>query len=257
MRKFIFIFLLLLFPSVCFGGSSILCNESDEWYDIADKAVLTIPDSNWSVGVYYKLDDNSGVAFQYPISSGAFGAANSWNLALCEDGWVSGGGWVPGAWAWLANDGTDDATIAAETVQGGDGVWRLIVVQRSGNTVSIHYCVPGSACTTEGITSDVTALDAVDTGNWNICRRTDADADRYWGGNILMWYKADKAFSTDELAEIAINPTVYEADYVAGAFFMSAGANEIDFKDGSTATANNTPGDSSDGPAMYFGGSSN
>ena len=155
-------------------------NEVDQYYTIADAAELILQDGAWSVGIWTYVVNNTGTNFQYLISNKMVGNNDSINIWLQEED--SSG--TPNTWCTrvVDGDGTDSDILFSATATGADSTWRLIIVQRntSDNEIQLWHCEVGAAATKEASAAD-TNFDAINGDDWDIGRRADADADRYYG----------------------------------------------------------------------------
>lgn len=173
-------------------------DEVDDYFSIADPAELTLQDGDWAVGVWTYVTDNPGEAMQYLLSNNDYSVNNSINLWLVE---VGGGG---NAGAWQLNiedgDGTNPGVVTTSSNPGGDSKWRLIVVQRdvSVNEIQIWFCESGGTPSKEASVAD-TNFGAVDGGDWNIGRRVDGSADRYYGGTAAEIFKMNDCLTQAEI----------------------------------------------------------
>lgn len=162
-------------------------DEINDYYTIADDPSLTLPNSDWCVGTWTRVDDMSGAAFQYLISTGGYGVNPSINIYLDEFG--------SGKW-WLNVNGTEISTTSVYT---GDGVDRLLICQRRSGTLEIIVCDAFGSAVQEASGSLSAASDA---GVWNIGRRTDGNVDRYYGGDAGEFFKGDFSLSLDEVTAL-------------------------------------------------------
>jgi len=263
MRKILLITIFnILLATNCLAGGSILFNETDEYYTITDAADLTLPNADWTIGVYTKVNDNSGTAFQYLLSNGGFAAVNSFNLFMGE----SGQGANTGCWAFVFRDGDDGSgrnldcdIVGTIPKHGADGLWRLVLIQRVTGSSEVQmwqYDEGDSIAVDVGSVSDAN-LSTVNGGDWNIGRRTDGNADRYYGNLAGYVFKGDRSFTAAEITELGTNPFKHIADMDIFVPLWNAGANEQDLTgNGHTITQNNAPGDSADGPPVNFSGGS-
>lgn len=165
-------------------------NNSTKYITIGDTADLTLPDSDWAVGVWTRVDDNSGSAFQYLLSSGTIFAANSFHLYLHESG-IDAGRWQ------LAVNG--DGARRSSSSPGGDGKDRLIVCQRSGGNIQIYFCEAGQTATQEY--SD-TFSGAMDGNGFDFGRRKDGNTARYYEEHAGELFFLSAALSEDEITAL-------------------------------------------------------
>jgi hypothetical protein len=178
---------------------AISFNEVDQYYIVADAAELTLPNGDWCLGIWTYVSDNTGVAWQYLVSTGGWGAVSTINLHLGEVTATASGQRN----RWLMNceddDGTNPGDIIASTATGADSKWRLIIFQRNttadaGHEFELWFCEPGASATKEADASDA-SFGAINGGDWNIGRRADGDAARYYGSVTGEFFKGDFALT--------------------------------------------------------------
>jgi len=139
-------------------------------YAIPDHPDLTFPNSDWFIYLWTRVDDNTGTLFQYIFSNNNFSAANSLNIFLSETSEAT----RPDIW----NFNTQTLAGFATTSTGGDGLNRLLVLQREGSRLKLYFCVPHG---TPSLEADFAYSDgAIDGGVWNIGRRVDGNTSRYY-----------------------------------------------------------------------------
>jgi hypothetical protein len=179
---------------------AIQFDEVNDYYNVPDNASLTLPDSDWCVGVWTKLADNTGTLFQYPISSGAFGANNTFNLWIAEASASSN----QNKWLFRVQDADGDFSDNVGTATpGGDNKWRLIIVQRrdADSEFQMWLCEFGQTSTKDA-TGAIGVIDAIDAGAWNLGRRADGNADRYYGGILAEFFKGDFSLTQEEITAL-------------------------------------------------------
>lgn len=171
----------------------ILFDEVNDYYSIADTADLTFPNGDWCVGFWARVDDNTGSTFQYALSTGAVAGGN-FNIFIGEAG---SGGPAVDRWSIALGGTITNGTI----VTSADGVNRLIVVQRSGTTVNLYSCTNGGSVQNH-LSASLSA--ALDGGAWNIGRRGDADANRYYGSHMgELFLIHDSTLSQEQIKAMA------------------------------------------------------
>lgn len=187
---------------------AILFDELDDYFSIADAAGLTLPDGDWCVAIWTRVTDNSGSNYQYLLSNNNWGVNNSFNLFLCEAGEASD----PNEWAirLVDGDGTTVTFDSGAAAPGADGLWRLVVVQRrtADAQVQMWFCTPGATPALVGSDSD-TNFDAIDGGAWNVGRRVDGNANRYYGSFAAELFKGDFSLSQEEIAALGAGVPIY------------------------------------------------
>lgn len=186
---------------------AISFDEVNDYYSIADDASLTLQDGDWCIGIWTRVEDNTGSFYQYLLNSnGSISAANAFSFLLQEESVAT----RFDRWQLiLYNDNGDellDNTTNGDgltaTAFGADGVDRLFIIQRDGNDLNVYACSAGGTPTLE-MTSTPTNWTAINVDSWNIGRRKDGNADRYYGSIAGEFSKGDFALTTEEIAAIA------------------------------------------------------
>lgn len=211
---------------------AIQFDEIDDYYSIADDASLTLPNSDWCVGIWTRVDDNTGTLFQYLTSNNNFSAANSLNIYITEASNATN----PGEWYIT----TDLASINSTSTPNGDGKDRLIIAQRSGSSLELWFCEPGQSATSEATGSLTTAIDG---GVWNIGRRVDGNVDRYYGGIAGEFFKGDFALTSDEITALGSGLTILDLGKTPDVYqpFETAESTNKDIFGSNDATRNSAP----------------
>ena len=165
-------------------------DETNDYVTMADDATLTLPDSDWAISGWVKLDDNTGSFFQYFLSWNTVSSASNINVFINEAS-------EPGA----ANDisiVTRDAesdlinTVSASNPFLSNTAWTHVLVQRVTNTVYIYVDNVLAASATN------TGYDVVNPATtWYFGAREDLDANRYFGGDLAEFAKWDTSFDRD------------------------------------------------------------
>lgn len=222
---------------------AIQFDELDDYYAISDAAVLTLPDGDWCVGVWTYVNDNLGSALQYVLSNNGYSAANSINLELYEDSHATEA--LRGYWETCVEDG-DGTTqmLRASGSTGADSVWRLIVVQRdsTASEVQLWFCEAGGSASKEDSAAD-TDFGAVDGGDWNIGRRVDGDADRYYGGIACEFWKGNFCLTAAEITALGAGLRPHDLGHVPDVYLemFTADATLRDCFGSNDATRNSAP----------------
>jgi hypothetical protein len=105
----------------------------------SDTPAWDLPDADWTLGMFLRVDTNVGTSDQYFFSTGSYGAVNSYNFLLNE---ASSG--APNRFEFNVRG----AGATSFTAQGPtnaaltDNQWRLWIVERvkSTDTLNIYYC---------------------------------------------------------------------------------------------------------------------
>ena len=178
---------------------AIQFDETNDYYVITDAAELTFQDGDWCFGVWVYINDNSGADAQYLASNNDTADNNSFNLWLAEsDSGVNADKW---ALKVIDGDGTTPATL--RTSVDADNTWRLIICQRddSESEIQIWFCEKDGASNKESSVAD-TNFAAINGGNWNIGRRVDGDADRYYGSVAAEVFKGNFALTSAQITAL-------------------------------------------------------
>ena len=171
-------------------------NETNQWYSVTDHVDLTLPDGDWCVGIWIKLDDLDGSGYQYFVSNGNYAATPSFNIFI--------------------NESTDKVQLNAKDAEGDtanltpatatvDTDWTLVIVQRrtADSEVQLWICKEDGSATKIASVSDA-SFDVVNTSSeWNIGRRVDAATDRYFGGSAAEFFKFDGSLTQTEIETLA------------------------------------------------------
>jgi len=180
-------------------GSCLSFDEADDYIIVANSSRLNFPDGDWSIWFLYFLSDNSGSAYQYIYSYGAWAATPSLNLYMDE---VGAG--APGKWHCRIhdNDGTS-REIYSTSAPGADSTWHILGLQRSKAAGQIEIWLDGKL----DVSVSDSSFNAIDrTDSLYIGRRSVTPANRYWGGLISQILKFNRALSIFELAWLCREP---------------------------------------------------
>lgn len=211
---------------------AIQFDESTDYYVIPDAASMTLPNSDWCVGIWTNVADNAGPDFQYLLSNNGFAASNSFNFYLIEDGETN-----PAKWA-LTISG--NPTLRSTSAPGGDGADRLLIVQRVGSTVYIHFCEFGQASVQEA-SAALTA--AVNGGVWHIGSRVDTNSTRFYGGIAGEFFKGNFSLSVEEITALGAGMSIWQLGYTPDIYqpMTSDQATMVDIIGSNDMTRNGTP----------------
>ncbi|MGA0610101.1 hypothetical protein [Caldimonas sp. KR1-144] len=161
-------------------------------------------DGNWALLCWIRAVDFTGSGFQYALSMGTLGGANSLHVFTPEASQASGNTWTLRA---LGSTGTEvNFGIGGAGVEfPNDGVDRLCVIQRVGTSLQIYVVPEGSTVASGGISGSTTwTTGAITAGTLNIGRRADGAADRGWQnplGQIALLL--NDSLTTDEINTLA------------------------------------------------------
>ena len=222
-----------------YGGlMAILFDEVNDYYSIPDNAVLTLPNGDWCIGLWLKVDDNTGTNFQYFLSNnGTLGGSTSLNFYIYEDSASPGTG-DPGDY--IANIAGN--SLVSSSSYGADGVWRLWIFQRTPSLLEWWSCAAGAGAVLE----DSVAIPITSIDSWNplnVGRRQDGNADRYYGGQLAELFKGDFSLSQSEIEAIASGWPPFALGKTLDVYLpmQTAAATLQDWFSGLTATRNDAP----------------
>jgi len=211
---------------------AISFDETNDYYSLADSASLTLPNSDWCIGTWTRVGDNTGSLFQYLLSNNGFGAANSLNFYLSESTEPTN----PDKWTLRFQT----LSIISSSAPGADGKDRLIVLQRAGSTVEMFFCEAGATAASQGTT---TSPGAIDGGVWNIGRRVDGNADRYYGSIAGEFFKGDFSLTAEQVTALGNGLTILDLGHTPDVYipFETAEATNKDLVGANDATRQDAP----------------
>lgn len=188
-------------------------DEINDYISVLDDSTLTFPDSDWCIGLWTLVDSNTGSTYQYAISNGGFSSTNSFNLYLAED---SASGETPGAWVIAMKDSAgvevhpSGTWTESSSAPGGDGTWRLIIVQRRSTQFEMWFCEP-SATPSQEIDISVSTFADINSANpLNIGRRQDGNTARYFGGTLAEVFKGNFSLTSDQIAALGRGRLIHQ-----------------------------------------------
>lgn len=176
-------------------------DETADYLTVAYHSALALPDGDWTVQWWLRCDDITGTGYQYFHSwNWAAGAANErfyGYIAEASEPFPANG--APFIKCEDAS-GNVQQVYTSEIFPSND--WYHILVRRTGSgTSSLQVFVNGSNDTTYQDNADFNGINP-STG-FEIGRRDDANATRYWGGRIAEHAKWDRALTDGEIAALA------------------------------------------------------
>lgn len=221
---------------------AISFDETDDSYEIADSASLTLPDDDWCIGIWTKVDDNAGTLYQYLLSTN-YGVNNEITFYLREDNCVGGGA---DSWSFRVRDG--DGTICfvgGVSAPGADGNWRLIILQRqtAGNVIQMYFCLPNAAPTLDDSIAD-TDFAGVNGGIIDIARRSDDSPARFYGSLACEFFMLmGTSLSTDEIRQLGRGLRIFDLGHIPAVYLemFSADATLYDVFGNNDATRQSAP----------------
>ena len=190
-----------------------LFDELDDYLLITDHADLTLPDGDWCVGIWTYVTDNAGTAWQYLISSNLVPNNNNFQLFLQETNAEGNGD--DDHWCSYVRDGDGTlATLVSTLAPGADSTWRLIIIQRdtSVSEIQMWFCVKGAAPSKEDSVADA-GFAAMNGGDWNIGRRSDGSASRFYGSIACEFFKGNFCLSQTEIEVLGAGRHIREFGY--------------------------------------------
>ena len=203
----------------------ILCDTSGGYLDL--------PDGDWTLAGWVKLTDNTGSQFQYICSQGTAGANPSFNWFIVEASHATSGDRNELRF----NIGDDDTTVITADSTGqpflSNTSWTHILIQRSGSTVTQY--INGSA---DGAVTNA-SFDAMGSVNsFYFGRRSDGDADRFFGGSMAEWALWYRALNTAEITALknGYSPLCFRLNLTR---YIPMVREYVDIKTGGAFTVNN------------------
>lgn len=171
----------------------------EDYYLITDDTALSLADEDWCIGIWTRVDVSTGSNFQYLISTGNFGATNSFNFFLSDASQS-----IPDVWSFFMDDSAANSIrLDSASTPGADGKDRLIIVQRNTGTslFEMFFCEFGQTATSQDTISDV-GMGTSDGGAWNIGRRADGNTDRFYDSIAAEFFMGKFILTTDEITAL-------------------------------------------------------
>tara|TARA_R110002072_G_scaffold302699_2_gene487442 strand:+ start:7678 stop:9513 length:1836 start_codon:yes stop_codon:yes gene_type:complete len=210
-------------------------NNNSRYYSVPDHADLSFPDTDWFLAIWMRVEENEGSAFQYIFSNNMWDSAESLNWFVVENS---------------SSDSAKGQMYARPESLGGlttgiridDGLDRLVVAQRVGSNVEVKTCVAYGSV----VQGDVLAYSSgqLNGGVWNIGRRVDGNASRYYKehfgdvikGHVSLTNTQIEALAAGENPETVIGTVNLDVWFP----FTEASATVTDLINGHVATRNGT-----------------
>ena len=164
---------------------------SGQYVTLTDHAALTLPDDDWTIAGWLKLDDNVGSNGQYFLSWGGIAATPSLNLVITEASFTDANELA----TYINNENAYSSTQPGTSTD-----WMHIIVQRWSTTV--RQFVNGVSVGTCGNSVSVDVA-----GNLYFGARSDNDANRRLGGYMAEWAKWDRLLTDGEKALLVSGAT--------------------------------------------------
>ena len=202
-------------------------DEVDDAYLLSGGNGRDLPDGDWTIVTLQKQNSSSGSAFHYFLSIGATpGSADALNWWIGEDD--SG---IPNEMRFEITDPSFDDTgqVAVNGLTYDENLGWYVAALGRDTTNSLFECrvvlVGATSISDSGSFSDAGCA-ALNEDTWHIGRRVDLNADRYFGGDMAYFYKADEYLSDAALIALAngAHPTRVSQNWVIG-WDMNRGLN--------------------------------
>ena len=175
-------------------GSALRFNETTSRVQIPDFSY----NSSFTVSFDFKLDDNSGTAYQYLYSHGTWNATNSLQIHVGESGNTTDANVLKTAFG-DSNDTFSSSALNTNIASLiGDGQWHtytLVVDKTNGSRVYIDGALRTTAASRGG--------DAFDpTGSVYLGSRSDLNSTQFLGGDLDTVRIFDRALSVSEVGSL-------------------------------------------------------
>lgn len=176
--------------------------NAERHYTIPHVVALDLSAGSWAIGVWSKIDDNSGDFFQYVVSNGPFEGTGTVNLYSGDDNTAS-----PGQVAeWIASIVDDTGTgtgspLSSSGDQAVGGVERLVVIQDDGSNTEL-YLTPKDGTASQADT-DTTLGNITPADDWHFGCRADLNTDRFYEEHAGGLFFVNRAMTTTEMESIA------------------------------------------------------
>jgi phage baseplate assembly protein gpV len=175
--------------------------DSDTQYvELADDAALTLPDGDWTIAGWFKLDDNVGTGWNGLFGWGVPGGTPSCNFYVRE----ASNPTFPNQLSIAIEDGAGffrgfETTATPGTVT----IWQHLVVTRDGSTIKVY--INGVVDVRTQPVSSFTAVDRGDAAIFGAFGNLGANS--YLKGSMAHWAKWDSALSETQIQELAVYKT--------------------------------------------------
>ena len=217
-----------------------VCDQINDYISLSNTNLGVATSADVCFGTFIRIPDNSGSAFKYFLSNGAFGATNKFNAYIDEDS--AGGSAIPNSLTVIPGNGTASRTSATFdwTVE------KCVIVSRVSGSWSVWIGDSDGTMTQYALQTDNTAIDS---SGWELNRRTDGNVDRYFGGEQSRIFWAARGVDQTDADSIASGTdpaTVFGVDIVANYLYDEGSGSTISDTEGSnTGTLQNFPTDGS------------
>ena len=226
---------------------AIKFDEVNDYYLIADDASMTLPDSDWCIGFWERLDDSTGNGFQYVISNQNFGLASGFNIHVGE---VDAGGDVAGRWNCLLRNTSNTNILSDVAGEGkststtaGDDIPRLWIFQRISDVFEMWDCKIGATPTLQA--TDTTPLNwtAIDGIGFVLGGRQGFSSTRFYGGVLGSFFKGSFSLVSSEVEALGAGVSILDLGYTPDCYLemKTAVATIRDLVGSNDATRNSVP----------------
>lgn len=185
-------------------SSALQFNGIDTIVRHNDSVNWSLPDADWTFGVFASITSNAGTAAQYFFSSGSYAVVNAWNFLVYEDSNTN-----TKEYEFVVRDGGASAFIyfGAEGSGLTDDEWRLWTVERvkAIETINIYY-TPVNGTRVLYNSGTCAGLGAVDsTVNPGIGTRVAplAGGPNWLNGGVHSFFKMNGRLTATETAQVA------------------------------------------------------
>jgi hypothetical protein len=229
-------------------------DETNDYISIADDARLTFPAQastvGWTWGCWVKLADNVGTSYQYFASWGNFNAFPSFNFYFGEASATASGD--RGKLIARVNDSdSSSVSITSSTTPGTSTDWQHVMLVTEEFVTTIY--VNGVSVGTDNPANELSEINL--SSAFELGRRSDANAARYFGGKIAEVFKVNRVVTATEIAAMQLSPAsrVLAADATDnGSWFAPLRGDHVDELRGNLAVTNNGSTNANDHPPIAY-----
>jgi hypothetical protein len=195
--------------AIDFGGPT----NTTRHYTIPNSASLAFPSGDWSFGMWLKIEQNAGSAYQYLLSANATGVGSQFLWRLGEASSAAGDA---NAFIWQAEDGdgTTFSHVSSPQTALFNGIPFLLIFQKSGTTAHIYACQEDGTASLIGSGSATAFGAGAAPGAWYVGARSNLDTTRFYAEHFGELWFANRALS---LAEVTTLGSGTAPDIVLGA----------------------------------------
>lgn len=223
----LFLAVLLLFLGPCTAYSAWLFDGTNDFVSLTDNAALTLPDGDWTVAGWVKLNSNSTSQDLFVVRHDRV-SGDGWEIRIISTGAVTD----EASFIVQSDNGTfvSGASTGSPFLSNTD--WTHLVLQRSGSTVTLYIDAVSVASASNA------SLDAINPDEDLFLGNRD-NADINLNGSLAEWAKWDRAISAGELISLAQG---FSANCLPGFLWFTPmlGGVYQEIKGGLTVTNNGT-----------------